>query len=253
MIHREDRDSVAVLRMDHGRANALDVELVTALADELQEIQRASSHNAVVLTGSGSIFSAGVDLFRFLEGGEDYLEQFFAALVRSFSQLFVFPLPMVAAVNGHAIAGGCVMAAAADYRLMSRGKGRIGVPELRVGIPFPVAAIEILRFAASTQHLQELVYLGRNYTAPEAYEVGLVDEIAEPDALLDRAMEVATTLGSMPPGRFGITKRELRAPTLDRIERHAPAIDPEVLAGWKAPETHAAIRAFVEEKLSRSR
>jgi enoyl-CoA hydratase len=251
MIRREDRDSVAVLRMDHGKANALDVELVTALADELQQIEQAGSHIAVVLTGGGVIFSAGVDLFRYLDGGEDYLERFFAALVRCFHQLFVFPRPVVAAVNGHAVAGGCVMAAAADYRLMTRGKGKIGVPELRVGIPFPVAAIEILRFAASTQHLQELVYLGRTYTAEEAHAVGLVDEIAEPDRLLERAMEVATTLGSMPPGRFDITKRELRAPTLERIARHAPAIDPEVLAGWKAPETHAAIRAYVEETLSK--
>jgi hypothetical protein len=161
MLRREDRGSVAVLHMDHGKANALDVELIGAIGDALGDIVREGSHSAVVLTGTGSIFSAGVDLFRFLEGGESYLEQFFDAMVRSFRALFAFPRPLVAAVNGHAIAGGAVMAAAADYRIMSMGKAKIGVPELRVGIPFPVAAIEILRFATSTQHLQELVYLGR--------------------------------------------------------------------------------------------
>lgn len=254
MLQHEDRGSVAVLRMDHGKANALDVELIGAIGDALHDIERAGSHRAVVLTGAGSIFSAGVDLFRFLESGESYLEQFFDAMVRSFRTLFAFPRPLVAAVNGHAIAGGAVMAAAADYRIMSMGKGKIGVPELRVGIPFPVAAIEILRFGASTQHLQELVYLGRAYAVAvaEAHEVGLIDEVAEPGDLLDRALHVAQSLGSMPPARFGITKRQLRAPAIDRIERLSPRIDPEVLQGWKAPETHQAIRAYVEQTLKKT-
>ena len=251
MIQREDRDSVAVLRLEHGKANALDAELVTALADEIDAIRSADAPSAVVITGSGSIFSAGVDLYRFLDGGDEYLNQFFDALTRCFNRLFVFPRPVVAAINGHAIAGGAVFAAAADYRIMGDGKYKIGVPELRVGIPFPVAAIEILRFAASTQHLQELVYLGRTYTAEEAFRVGLIDEIAEPDALLDRALEVAGKLGAMPSARFGLTKLQLRAPSLDRIQRQAPHIDPEVLTGWKAPETHAAIREYVKETLEK--
>ncbi|MEE8192962.1 MAG: enoyl-CoA hydratase/isomerase family protein, partial [Gemmatimonadales bacterium] len=104
MIHREDRDSVAVLRLEHGKANALDAELVTALADEIDAIRSADTPSAVVITGSGSIFSAGVDLFRFLESGEGYLDRFFQALIHCFHRLFVFPRPLVAAVNGHAIA-----------------------------------------------------------------------------------------------------------------------------------------------------
>ncbi|UCF39836.1 MAG: enoyl-CoA hydratase/isomerase family protein [Gemmatimonadota bacterium] len=252
MLHREDHGAVAVLRMEHGKANALDLELIDAIGDALRDIEEAGSHSAVVLTGTGPMFSAGVDLFRFLESGDSYLNQFFEAMVRSFRALFTFPRPLVAAVNGHAIAGGAVMAAAADYRVMSIGNGKIGVPELRVGIPFPVAAIEILRFAASTQHLQELVYLGRAYAVEEAHQVGLIDEIAEAPALRDRALDVAQSLGSMPPARFGITKRELRAPAIDRIERLSPRIDPEVLEGWKAPETHRAIRAYVEQTLKKT-
>ena len=251
MIHREDRDSVAVLRLEHGKANALDAELVTALADEIDTIRSADAPSAVVITGSGSIFSAGVDLYRFLDGGDEYLDRFFDALTRCLHRLFVFPRPVVAAVNGHAIAGGAVFAAAADYRIMSEGKGRIGMPGLRVGIPFPVMAIEILRFAASTQHLQELVYLGREYTPEEAFRVGLIDEIADPDALLERALEVARNLGAMPAARFSLTKLQLRAPSLDRVQRQTPHLDPEVLSGWKAPETHAAIREYVKETLKK--
>jgi enoyl-CoA hydratase len=251
VIHRYQHDSIAVLRMEHGKANALDAELVGTLADELAAIERAGNASAVVLTGTGSIFSAGVDLYRFLESGEEYHDRFFAELVRCFHQLFEFPRPLIAAVNGHAIAGGAVMVSAADYRIMARGRATIGVPELRVGIPFPVVAIEILRFAASTRHLQQMVYLGRTYTAQDGLEVGLIDELVEPDALLERALEMAAEMGSTAPARFRLTKRELRAPALDRVARHSPAADPEVLAGWKAPDTHAALRAYVERTLER--
>jgi len=253
VIHREERESVTVLRMEHGRANALDAELVTALADELAAIERTDDTSAVVLTGIGSIFSAGVDLYRFLDSGEEYHDRFFAALVRCFHQLFEFPKPLVAAVNGHAIAGGAVMVSAADYRIMAKGRGTVGVPELRVGIPFPVVAIEILRFAASTRHLQQMVYLGRTYSAEDGLEVGLIDELVDPDSLLDRALEMALEMGHTAPARFRLTKRELRAPALERVARHSPAADPEVLAGWKAPETHAALRAYVERTLERPR
>ncbi len=251
MIHRDDRASVAVLRLEHGKANALDVELVAALTDHLHDVERSNRHKAAVLTGTGSIFCAGVDLFRFEESGAAYLDTFFHALVDCFLQVFTFPRPLIAAVNGHAIAGGCVLAAAADYRVMRRGSGTIGVPELRVGIPFPVAAIEILRFAASTQQLQELVYLGRTYDPEQAHARGLVDELVDSESLLERALDVAGDLGSMPAARFGITKRQLRAPGVDRIERLAPTIDAEVLRGWKDPSTHAAIRSYLRETLGK--
>jgi enoyl-CoA hydratase len=248
MIHREDRNGVAVIRIDHGKANTLDAELLQAIARELEAVEHDRQLRALVLTGSNEMFSAGVDLFRFLDGGDAYLDTFFHTMVECFRRLFQFARPVVAAVNGHAIAGGCVLAAAADYRVMGRPGGTIGVPALKVAIPFPTAAIEILRFATSTRHLQQLVYLGRSYAPEEAREVGLVDELVEHDTLRERALEVAEQLGSMPEARFGITKRQLRTPSIDRIERSASTIDPEVLAGWKAPETHAALRAYVESR-----
>jgi enoyl-CoA hydratase len=251
VLHREDRPPVAVLRIDHGKVNALDVDLVTALTKALAEAERDASCKALVLTGTGSAFSAGVDLFKMLDGGDTYIERFFDALVTWFHRLFLFPKPVVAAINGHAIAGGCVMACASDYRIMAEGSGKIGIPELQVGVPFPVVAIEILRFAVSTPHLRELIYLGRTYPTASALARGLVDETAPAADLLGRAVETAARMGDMPAARFGITKRQLRQPALDRVERHAPSTDPNVLTSWKAPETHAAMRAYLEATLGR--
>ena len=145
MIHREDRNDIAVLRMEHGKANAVDTDLFTDVGAALDAVE-SSNARALVLTGTGSMFSAGVDLFRVLKGGAPYLAEFLPLLSTIVRRLFTFPRPIVAAVNGHAIAGGCVMAAACDRRIMNRDKGKIGVTELLVGVPFPADALEALRF-----------------------------------------------------------------------------------------------------------
>ena len=245
MLHRDLQDGVMVLRLDHRKAHALDVELCRAISDAVSEIAASPTVRAVVLTGTGSIFCAGVDMFRVLEGGPGYVDEFVPALDYTMKSLFQLPRPVVAAINGYAIAGGCVLAAACDYRVMARGPGTIGVPELTVGMPFPLVAIEILRFATSDAHLQELVYQGRTYAVDDAYERGLVDELCQPDALQRRALEVARQLGSEPAARFLITKRQLRAPALALMER-SHETDADVRAAWKDPATLAAIRRYVE-------
>src|SRR5690606_5186686 len=143
-IGMDVQEGIALLRFQHGKASAMDLELCRALLRRLDECA-ADSVRAVVLTGTGTIFSAGVDLVRLTESDETYAAEFVPLMVRTLSALFTFAKPVVAAVNGHAIAGGCIIACAADRRLMAEDGGRIGVPELRVGVPFPTAALEIVR------------------------------------------------------------------------------------------------------------
>jgi enoyl-CoA hydratase len=244
-------DDILTLHLDHGKANALDLELAEALRDAFVRFAADDRLRASVLTGTGTIFCAGVDLYRLLEGGPSYARAFVPLLRDLLAAVFSCPKPVVAAINGHAIAGGCVLAAACDYRLMALGPGTIGVPELQVGIPFPLVAIEILRFATSTAHLQELVYRGSTYTTDVAVERGLIDELVEPDALVGRAAEVAAHLASEPAGRFRLTKQQLRAPTLASIQAHAPDTDEAVIAEWERPDTVAAIRTYLEARRRR--
>ena len=141
-----DQAGIAVLTLKHGKANALDIEFCEALSACFADL-RESNATAVVLTGQGKIFSAGVDLIRVSEGGADYVRQFLPALHRLYDAVFFHPKPVVAAINGHAIAGGAVLAACADRRIMAREGGRIGITEMLVGVPFPALAFEIVRFA----------------------------------------------------------------------------------------------------------
>lgn len=248
MISSESRDRVTVVRLGHGKVNAFDIELMRGWVAELARLEQADT-SAVVLTGTGSVFSAGVELRRLTTGGRDYVKAFLPLMGDAFFKTFTFPKPLVAAVNGHAIAGGCVLACACDYRVMTEGKGRIGTPELSVGVPFPSMAMEILRLVVPPHRLQAVIYQGLTCTPADALANGFVDEIAAPDAFLDRAVEVAAHLGRLPPASFSLTKRIIRQPSRDRVVRYMRSVDEEVLEAWMSAPVRDAVRAYVASTL----
>lgn len=252
MIERTQHDGITTIRLAHGKASALDLELADALALALAETA-ASDARAAILTGTGSIFSAGVDLFRLADGGREYAERFYGSLTRLLLDLFTFPKPLVVAANGHAIAGGCIFTLAGDYRLMASGNGRIGIPELLVGVPFPPSVIEAVRFAVPPQHLQMLVYTGRTVAPDEALRLGLVDEVTELAALGARAEEVARQLAALPERAFALAKQQLRGRAVSRAKHYANEHDAEVREIWSAPETHARIRAYLGRTVRKER
>ena len=160
MINRSEDNGIVTLTLNHKTASALDVELLEALQRELAEAENA---RAVILTGTGSIFSAGVDLFRVLDGGADYVRRFFPLLRDVFRRLFAMQTPVIAAANGHAIAGGAILMLACDQRLLARGTARVGLTEVRVGVLFPAWALELARFATPPQHFPTLIGTGRTW------------------------------------------------------------------------------------------
>jgi len=250
MIERRDEGAVTILEMRHKKANALDVELLAALEEALAAA--AGAGRSVVLTGSGSIFSAGLDLYRVLEGGRDYLESLLPAFDSAFRRLFGFPRPAVAAINGHAMAGGWILACACDYRVASLAAGKLGLSELQVGVASPPIALETLRFATPAAQLHSLVLAGRIYNGEEALRCHLVEEAVAAEEVLPRAVAVAQAMAQAPAEAYRLTKEQLRAPTIERVEAGAD-VDAVVRAQWAAPETAAAIRAYMERAVGTAR
>lgn len=250
MIEIERHGEVAVVRMAHGKANVMDLEFCAAITAGMVGVGHSDAR-AVVLTGQGAIFSAGVDLNRMLDGGVDYVARFLPALDAAFEAVFALDRPVVAAINGHAIAGGCILACAADRRLMVAGRGRIGVPELRVGVPFPPVALEIVRAAAVPPHGDRMLLGGTLYSPAQAQAIGLVEELCDADALLARAVEVALDLASIPGTNYALTKRMVQAPVWERIARQTAAFGAQATAAWQDPQTLDAVRAYVDKTLKR--
>jgi enoyl-CoA hydratase len=251
MIVREDSDSIAVLRMAHGKVSALDVEFCDALVDAINDVARGS-RRALIITGTGSTFSAGVDLFRLLDEGVDYIKRFLPALERYFRTLLTFPKPAIAAVNGHAIAGGCIAAAACDHRLMAAGHARIGLAELAVGVPFPILPFEIVAARVDRRRFRALVYTGSVVEPAEAALVGFVDEVVEAGALLPRARAVAERLASVPAKTFELTKQAFTAPIIARVQASID-LNAAALTAWESPIVQHRIQEYLEQTIGKSR
>ncbi len=234
---------MAVLRLAHGPVNALDAELCEAVAAQFRALV-TEPVRAVVVTGSGRAFSAGADLRRVVDEGEPYIRRFVPALDELYRSAFQLGKPVVAAVNGHAIAGGCVLAACADVTLMSAG--RIGVPELAVGVPFPRVALEVLRYAVGDAVTRKLVLGTQTYPMDEAQALGLVDEVLPADDLLSTAVDRARALvASIPPDTFAASKAQLRRDAVERMAAYADEAEP-VITLWVRRVEDGWTRRYLE-------
>lgn len=224
----ETSDGIAVVTMNRPPANALAPGLLDEGA-ELMRGLRADPPSAVVVTGGGGFFSGGVDLK--LAPTLSASEQ--AGMVAGINRLFIdwysFPRPVVAAVNGHAVAGGMILALCADRRIGSDA-ATYGLTELRVGIPYPAAAIGCVRAELAPGAARRLVLEAELIDAEAALEHGLVDELVPAAALLERAKQVAAALAELPAGAYETVKEQLRGPAIERMR--AGAADDPMSTGW---------------------
>jgi enoyl-CoA hydratase len=250
MIEFEDRGAVTILRMVRGKGNALNLEFVAALINALDEIERGPAR-AAVITGEGNVFGAGVDLPALVAGGPVYVREFIPLIQRSFERLATYPKPLVAAVNGHAIAGGAIIMLACDQRLLARGTARLGLTEVLVGVTYPAWAMEIARFATPPEHFPTLILNGRLWQVEESLARGLVDELVEHEWLLERACEVAEDMGEIAPDAFAATKMAIRRPMIEAARRQSELTDAAVIEHWCSPQVLERINAFATRTIKR--
>ncbi len=241
----EVSEEVRVIRLECGKANAIDQRLLKTLSDAL-EAARADSVRAVVLTGYDQFFSAGLNL-RNLPDSREGMAGFVQEFENGLRHLLTFPLPVVAAINGHAIAGGCVFASACDLRLAAEGSYEIGLSEVDVGLPFPGLALAVMKNAISKRWLTDLVLGARLLNPGEATEAGIVHAVVPPERLLDEAIARALRLGMKPQPAFRLTKEAMHRDLLARVEAVAFEARKHFLDCWFSE----AVRERREELLKR--
>lgn len=249
MIETREVNDVVVVEMAHGKVNAIDIEFARALTATLAEL--AKDRWPVVLTGRGSCFSAGVDLRRLSGDGPSYVREFMPALTEAFLAVFDYPAPLVAAINGHVLAGGYVIACGADWRVMADGSGQVGLTELLAGVPFPTAALEMTRYAIGEPRCRDLVLTGRRFNSSLAVEAGLVDEVVPGGELLDVAVTQATHLGGIPTETYELSKLQLHHAATDTIEQTTPRFEPQVVETWASEDILAFVGNYIESVTGR--
>jgi enoyl-CoA hydratase len=243
-LQLERRDGVTVLRIDRPPANALDLELLDEGHRVLAELE-AGDPGAVVITGRDGFFSAGVDLKVAPTLDAEGQRRMVTGINRLFSGWYAFERPVVCAVNGHAIAGGAILALCGDHRVGST-EGRLGLTELRAGLPYPAAAMAVVLAELGPAAARSLVLRADLIDPEEALALGLVDELAPPDAVLDRALAVAGELAGLPGSAYPVVKRQLRGEAIAGMERVLSEESDPLLAGWLAEDTAGATAAVLE-------
>jgi enoyl-CoA hydratase len=242
-VRVEERGNIAVVTIDRPPANALDPTLLEANAEVLDRLL-TERPGAVVLTGAGAFFSGGADL-RVVPAlaGDDQ-----AKMARGSNELFrgwyAFPGPVVAAVNGHAVAGGLVLALCGDHRVAAT-TGRFGLTEVKVGIPYPPSAMAIVRAELTPSVARHLVLRGELFDSAAMLEFGVFDEVVADDDVLPRALVVAEEMAELPRGTFGIIKRSLRREALKAAEDQRSDAS---LRSWISSETADASAAVLDKR-----
>jgi len=241
-IDTQENDGVATLTLSRGKVNALNGEVVDELRTTLEALERNPEVRAVVLTATGAFFSFGFDVPEFLAYSKEQFTDYATRFTALYTYMFAYPKPIVAAINGHAVAGGCMLALACDYRVMASGKAKISLNEIRFGSSVFAGSVEMLRFWVGSATATEVLVSGDMYTAEEAQSLGLVEDVAVDDALLDMAGEIAGELGSKYPAAFAGIKSLLRASIVDDMRRREADSIRRFVETWYSEATRSNLR-----------
>ncbi len=224
-IEVEICEGIAIVSLNRGKVNALNGMVVNELRQQLKALEADKEIKAVVLTGRGRFFSFGFDIPEFLSFTKEEFTDYLTRFTELYTYLFLYPKPVVAALNGHTIAGGCMLALACDSRIMVAGKGKISLNEISFGSSVFTGSTEMLRFWIGNANATKVLYSGALYSAEEAMRLGLIQEVINEDNLLVQAEKIALDLASKHLPAFASIKSLLRRPIAeDMMEREGRSI-----------------------------
>ncbi len=236
----------AVVTLAGDKVHALDRQVLDEIAAAIEFCEQDPGTGAVVLTGEGGVFSAGLNVSEILANDKTYTEELLDAFNGVILRLFQCPLPTVAAINGPAIAGGCLLAIACDRRLIAE-EARIGVTELRVGVSFPVAAIELLRHVCG-HHADRVVFGAELFGADDACRYGLAHQRVPRSELSAAATTAAEQLASFDPRAYALAKASVRRSLLVSLrDEGARSLDREVRDHWREDSTRTSLELLLRK------
>lgn len=245
-IETSIKDGLAIITLSRGKSNSMNRQMVTELGDMLHNIANDSNIGGVLLTGKEHFFSAGLDLIELYNYNEEEAKSFWHLFLNFVAQITAFKKPLVAAINGHSPAGGCVIALACDARVMAEGKYIIGLNEVPVGIIVPNSIFNLYAFwlgkAAATRNLLE----GKLFSPDEALNVGLVDELVKPESILTAAERKVRKYMAFERNTWQQSKLNIRKDLIASTSADQSADLEAMLKQWWAPTTRNILKTIID-------
>jgi enoyl-CoA hydratase len=249
-IERDGRH--AILRLDKARGNAIDEALTAELVRAGRELEQDDGvHGVLLASAHPKLFSPGLDLVSLVECDRSAMRSFMLSFAQAVWVLYGLGKPVVAAVNGAAVAGGCILALTADHRVLRRG-AVIGLNEVKVGVPLPWSVTVLLRASVAPAALGTIALLGRNFSDEAAVAAGLADELLGAEGFEAACLARLAEFSDKDARALATTKRWLREPVLREMRDHEDERLDSFLDGWFSPATRERIRTTAAQLQSRA-
>lgn len=240
----QEVDGVAMVRMQSSAINKQNDELFSDLQTAFDLIETELPGRPVVLQGQGTVFSAGLDFEYtfpiFARGVEEEIAAWYRRFSDAMLRVLTYPFPTVAAVNGHAIAGGLILALCCDHRVAAQGPYRCGLNEVPVGIPMPSLYTELVRLRIGSAATAEAILTGKLYSVEESLQLGFMQEVVAPERLVEAAGAHAALIEPACRFAYAHSKKMLLAPTMRWIEEQGRALDVLTVRAICSAEAQAA-------------
>jgi len=240
------KDRLAIITLNRPKSNSLNREMVTELNDMLTNIENDSNIGGVMITGKENFFSAGLDLIELYNYNEEEAKSFWHLFLAFVARITAFKKPLIAAINGHSPAGGCVIALACDARVMAEGKYIIGLNEVPVGIIVPNSIFSLYSFWLGKANASRSLLEGKLFNPEEALAIGLVDELVKSESILTAAERIARKYMAFEANTWQQSKLNIRKEIISSTSADQSADLEIMLKQWWAPSTRAILKTIID-------
>ncbi|MCB2148397.1 MAG: enoyl-CoA hydratase/isomerase family protein [Deltaproteobacteria bacterium] len=239
-VIKEFQDHIAILRLNSGPANPISSQMVDELSETLVSLKGTA--RGMALCGGDQFFSVGFDLPEVLKFDRPAMGDFLERFNQLCLDLFTAPFPTVCALSGHAVAGGNILALTCDYRYAASGEKKIGLNELKLGVPVPYLADMMLRHTIGNRYATQMIYSGEFMTFSDAKIIGLVDIVGPPDELEDFTMERLSQIASFQDQAFSAVKANKVETIKSRYEKNHLSKNEIFLDCWFSDPVQKTLR-----------
>lgn len=239
------RDKTAVIGLNRGRSNPINAEMMAELSEMVNNIENDDNIGGLILTGKEGFFSAGLDLIELYDYNEETIRNFWIDFLELVNRLAMFKKPLIAAINGHSPAGGCVLALCCDYRIMAEGKYIIGLNEVPVGIIVPESIFHLYSFWLGHAKAYRFLLEGKLLNTQEALEHGLVDEIVAEGSLAGAAERQMQKYLALEKNTWQQSKLNCRKDLLRKVNADQSNSLKKILDQWWSPSTRSILSTII--------
>ena len=240
------KDHLAIVTMNRGKSNALNREMITELDDMLRNIAADPLIGGVIITGREHFFSAGLDLIELYSYNEEEAKSFWELFLKFTANIISFKKPMLAAINGHSPAGGCVIALACDVRIMAEGQYIVGLNEVPVGIIVPYPIFSLYAFWLGQAQAARSLLEGKLFSPEEALKVGLIDELVKPESIMTAAERKIRKYMALSPVTWQQSKLNIRKELIATATADQSAALELMLQQWWSPTTRNTLKTIID-------